>query len=180
MFEVSSRIPSPPMKTRTCLLSALLIFAAGAPCATAAVDTNSDETAIRQLITDFATAWNRHDAKAMAESYADDADMLNPFGRAAKGRAEIEQLFTDEHAHAMKASTFSVGHIDVHRLSSDVAVAEAPTDVSGMLSPEGKALPPLKIHLVIICTKKDGKWHPTIARPYAFLQRPAGPPAKAS
>ena len=145
-----------------------------------AADTSSDETAIRKSTTDFVAAWNHHDAKAMAGVFSDDADLVNPFGRVAKGRAEVEKLFTDEHTTVMRSSTFSIGQIDVRLLSPDVAISEYTSNISGMLDAEGKAIPALKIHVVIISQKKNGKWWPTLARPHAYLPTPPAPPAAKS
>ena len=166
------------MKTKIYPLLALLVFAAGAPCVMSAADTNSDETAIRKSVTDFVAAWNRHDAKAMTAVFAADADLINPFGRVAKGHAEIEKLFTDEHTTVMRSSTFSIGQVDVRLLTSDVAITEYSTEISGMLDPDGKAIPALKIHVTMVSQKKNGKWWPTVARPHAYLPTPPPPTAK--
>ena len=168
------------MKTKIYPLLALLVFAAGAPCVMSAADMSSDETAIRKSTTDFVAAWNHQDAKAMAAVFSDDADLINPSGRVAKGHAEIEKLFTDEHTTVMRSSTFSIGKVDVRLLTPDVAISEYTTDVSGMLDPDGKALPPLKVHVLMVSQKKNGKWWPTLARPHAYLPTPPAPPAAKS
>jgi uncharacterized protein (TIGR02246 family) len=160
------------MKIKIYPLLALLVFAIGAPCALSAADTNSDETAIRKSVADFVAAWNRHDAKALAGTFSDDAHLINPFGRVAKGHAELVKLFTDEHSAVMRTTTFSVGQIEVRLLAPDVAFSEYSAEVSGMLDPAGTAMPALKIRVVVVYQKKNGKWWPTLARPYAFLPTP--------
>lgn len=166
------------MKTKIYPLLALLVFAAGAPCVMSAADTKSDVTAIRKSATDFVAAWNHHDTKAMAGVFSDDADLINPFGRVAKGHAEIEKLFTDEHTTVMRNSTFSIGEVDVRLLTPDVAITDYSTEISGMLDPDGKAIPTLKIHVTMISQKKNGKWSPTVARPHAYLPTPPPPTTK--
>jgi uncharacterized protein (TIGR02246 family) len=37
----------------------------------------NEEVAVRKVISDFAEAWSRHDAKAMAELHTDDVDFVN-------------------------------------------------------------------------------------------------------
>src|SRR5258706_2478929 len=72
-----------------------------------------DEAAIRKVFAGFGDAWGKDDAKSMASHWAEDGDIVNPQGRRANGRAEIEKLFADEHSTAFKGThiTFSEGTI---------------------------------------------------------------------
>src|SRR5262245_6266778 len=97
------------MKHRT-FMRALALFAILVPGAGGAVTTDKpsrdDEGAIKQLQSDFVNAWNKHDSKAMTAVFDDDADLINPQGRHARGREQIERLFRDEHASALKDTKF--------------------------------------------------------------------------
>jgi len=131
-----------------------------------------DEAAIKKFGADFAAAWNRHDPKAMAGFWAEDGDLINPFGRVAKGRAEIEKLFQDEHAGVMAGTTYSTTSSSVRFLTPDVAVADWEIVVTGMRGPDGSAAPPFKPHLVLVVVRKGGQWLNAAARPFAFLPPP--------
>ena len=49
-----------------------------------------DEAAILALVSAFADAWNEHDAKALADTFADDATLSSASGRLARGRSNID------------------------------------------------------------------------------------------
>ncbi len=67
----------------------------------------TDEHAIREVMDRFMDAWNRHDAKAFAAVFSEDADFTNWRGTGASGRAKIEAF------HApMFATIFSKSHLE--------------------------------------------------------------------
>jgi uncharacterized protein (TIGR02246 family) len=134
----------------------------------------SSEAAIRKSDEAFAVAWNKHDAKAMAASWAKDGDLINPFGRVAKGRAEIESLFQDEHSKAMKQSMYKTGAMSIRFIEPDIAFVESDNEVSGVTNPDGTTAPPLKVHANRVVQKKDGKWWTVVARPVIYTP-PPGP-----
>src|SRR5262245_25641340 len=73
----------------------------------------SNEQQIRERADEFAAAWNKHDTMAMAYVWSADGDLINPFGRKAKGLLEIERLFRDEHNGPMKNSTYTTTSMSV-------------------------------------------------------------------
>jgi len=148
----------------TILVAAVVI----APAIAAAQD---DEAAIRKLSNDFFAAWGQHDANAMAATFAEDADIINPFGRVARGHAEIVKLFTDEHAGPFKGTTYTAS-VSLRMLAPTVALGDWDSTVDGMHDPTGKALPPFKHHVAVAYVKKGGHWLAAAARPYAFLPPP--------
>jgi uncharacterized protein (TIGR02246 family) len=145
-----------------------LAVASIASLAVAAPDTSGGEAQVRARCQEFAAAWNRHDAKALAGFWAPDGDLINPFGRMAKGRAELEKLFTDEHSTFMKGTTFTITGMTVRLLEPDIACADWDVDVSGMQSPEGTAMPVLKTHVNAVMMKKSGQWWIVAGRPVIY------------
>ena len=132
-----------------------------------------DETAaVRKTAADFSAAWNRHDAKAMADMFVEDGDIINPFGRVAKGRAEVEKLFQDEHATVMKGTTFNLTKVEVRMLGAGTAVVDWEVELVGMHGPAGAALPPLKHHVAVVEVKKGDRWLAAAVRPYVFAAPP--------
>ena len=61
------------------------------------------EKEVRAVEDAFVAAWNKHDTKALAAGWAPDGDLINPFGRWAKGRAEVEKLLGEQAAHHPRA-----------------------------------------------------------------------------
>src|SRR5690242_4541695 len=94
--------------TKRRLLSALLAVIILSPAALLrAQDGGAEDAAIRKRHDEWCDAWNKHDPKAMAAFWTADGDLINPFGRHAKGTAEIEKLFTEEQSGPMKESTYA-------------------------------------------------------------------------
>jgi uncharacterized protein (TIGR02246 family) len=149
---------------------AVILFAvlAAVPSMAAA---QSDEAAIRKLSNDFFAAWSRNDVKALTATFADDADLINPFGRVAKGHAEIEKLLTEEHAGPFKGTKYEAT-VTLRMLAPTIALGDWDATVTGMHDPSGKELPPFKHHVAAVYIKRGAQWLAAAARPYAFLPPP--------
>jgi len=132
----------------------------------------SSDAAIRATDQAFATAWNHHDAKAMAASWATNGDLINPFGRLATGRVEIEKLIQDEHSTTFRTSTYTPGLMSIRFLERDLAIAESDSDITGITNPDGSSAPPMKVHILRIVQKKDGVWSTLTARPTLYPTAP--------
>lgn len=129
-------------------------------------------TEIESLNHAFVTAWNAHDPGKMAAAWSE-ADMINPFGMKARGRSEIEKLFEGEQHGAMKASTFTIESNSIRQISRDVAVQDMDIAITGMVSPDGKALPAFHPHSFEVLVKKGGHWRVEYVRAYAVQPTPA-------
>jgi len=139
----------------------------------------SDEELIDARAMEFAAAWNEHDPNAMAMLWAEDGDFVNPFGRVARGREEVEKLFAADHTGIMKGTTYSMTLKWVNMVKPDVAVATWDGTVSGMRAPDGTALPALDHLVTVVTMKKDGKWWTVAARAMAPVpMAPAPMPGK--
>src|ERR1043166_3916446 len=92
----------PPMK-RSWFAPLLITLLAIAPAGA-----RESEEAIKDWSEQFVAAWNRDDAKALANLWTEDGDLINPFGRHANGRAQIEQLLESEHTAQMKSTVYKI------------------------------------------------------------------------
>ena len=149
---------------------ALNVIAAGAFAADTATQ------AVEKRNGEFVAAWNRHDSKAMATLWLPDGDLLNPFGRWAKGRDEVAKLFADEQSTVMNATTFTVDAITVRMLAPDVALADDDVTVTGMTAADGSVMPAVKIHGSFVWAKKGGTWSVMAARPMLPASLPGAAP----
>jgi uncharacterized protein (TIGR02246 family) len=137
----------------------------------------AEKAAIERLSSDFAAAWNAHDAKRMAAVWAEDGDLINPFGQNAHGRADIEKFFAAEQAGAMKGTTYTIESTFFRELDPTCAISDWEAVVNGMMDPSGKAMPPFRHHVFSVYVQKGGHWHATAVRAYGFEAVP-GTPAK--
>ncbi len=159
---------------KTLLLLPILLGLINTP--TARADQKEEDATIHQRHDEWAAAWNKHDPKLMAAFFVADGELINPFGRHAKGTAEIEKLFTDEHNSAMAGTTYAGMIENIRYIGKNVAIVDVSGEISGMKGPDGAAAPPFKHHVTWIAEKKAGKWMADGAR--AFVLLPAPTPAK--
>jgi len=128
----------------------------------------SSDAAIRATDQAFAAAWNRHDVSAMTSTWAKDGDLVNPLGRVAKGRSQIEMLLQEEHATGFKYSTYTPGVLTIRFIDPNVAVAESDTEITGAVNPDGTNAPAMKVHITRVIQKINGKWLTQTARPVIY------------
>jgi len=100
----------------------------------------SNEEQIRGVADEFAAAWNKHDPTAMAYVWAADGDLINPFGRRARGLTEIQRLFQDEQNNAMKNTTFTIKGFSIRFVDSTLALVDSDAEISGLTNPDGSAM----------------------------------------
>ena len=154
---------------------ALAVALAAFSAPTMAADAGA-KAAIEKLNQDFVTAWNAHDTKGMAAVWAENGDLINPFGKKASNRADIEKLFAEEQAGAMKASTYKLESFSMRELNRSTAVGDWNSVVTGMTDPAGKPLPPFAHHVFVVYVMQGGHWWAASVRAYA--NPPAPKPAK--
>lgn len=156
---------------------ALAVGLAAIAAPTRAADSGA-KAAIEQLNQKFVTSWNAHDAKGMASVWAENGDLINPFGRKAGNRAEVEKLFQEEQAGVMKSSTYKLESSSVRELNRGTAVGDWEGVVTGMMDPSGKALPPFAHHVFTVYVNQGGHWWAASVRAYANPPAPKGPAKK--
>ncbi len=141
----------------------------------AAFPSESGEKAIDARTDEFLTAWKRHDAAALAAVFAEDGDLINPFGRHANGRGEIERLYRDEHTAFLKASTLSILGRSYRFPADDVAIVDWDAALSGIVGQDGAPMPTQKFHGTMIWVERAGKWSILAGRPVFPAPRPGSP-----
>lgn len=110
-----------------------------------------DEAAIRKAIASYVEAYNRGDAKAVANHWGEQGEWVSPEGKRMKGREaiqrEMEVAFKDE-----ARGQLEVLDTAIRFLTADVAVEEGKANVVR----SGEA--PDESTYIAIHVKKDGKW----------------------
>ncbi len=131
---------------------------------TPARDASKEENAIQKQVEAFVAAWNTHDTRSMANLYAEDADLINPSGRSARSRTEIELLFRDEHASAFGRSQFSATPQHTRFLTPDLAVTTQEFSVSGAVDALGNMMT-LRGYFTNVMKKQGDTWQVLVCRP---------------
>jgi uncharacterized protein (TIGR02246 family) len=114
--------------------------------------------AIRERVEAYVAAYNKHDAAALAELWADDAVYLNHnTGESVQGRPAIAAMF-EEMFKAGEADHLSVAVDSIRLVTADVAIE----DGKAHLAPaDGEPIPS---SYTAVHVKKDGKWYLTSVR----------------
>ena len=115
-------------------------------------DQSANEAAIRKMVASYVQAFNRHDAKALAEHWSPDAVYLNrTTGEEVVGRAAIAEQFTallkEQPELKLEVKVESIQFI-----SPNVAVEHG---TSKFLAPNAE---PEEIEYTAVEVKRDGKW----------------------
>ena len=137
-----------------------------------------DETAIRELQSRQAEAWNRHDAKAYAALFAEKADVVNIAGWWWQGRPEIERKLNGAFAYTFRESTLTIIDVNVRFLSSTIAIVHVDWTMTGAKMPEGVPEPRQGIQIQVLekvkKTWRIASFQNTLSIPEASF--PSAPP----
>lgn len=122
-------------------------------CVATAEDSVSDAKAIRQAAADFAEAFNRHDAQAVASHWAANGEYVNEDGQRFQGReaiqTEYETLFGQHPDVKIRVASDSVRLINAHTAIEAGRAALVP-------QPPGETR--VMSHYTAVHVKQDGKW----------------------
>lgn len=114
--------------------------------------------AIDDLVRALEAAWNRHDAHAFAEAFAEDADFTNVFGMVQKGRAGIEAGHAPVFKTMFKDSRLTVTETRVRLIRPDVAAVDVKWAMTGARDPHGNPWPDRAGLLNWIVTRHGERW----------------------
>ena len=155
------------------LLAAVVLFALAVPAFAADKGMDSKETeGIQKMQQDFFAAWNKNDVAVLTSYWNENATLINPVGRVAHGKAEIQQLFTDEQTTVFKGSTAAVVEVKTRHLGPGLTFFDSEVTVDNAHGPDGSVMPQVKYHLAGVAQMKGKKWELLEARPYVFLPPP--------
>lgn len=118
----------------------------------------SAEQAVEGLVRALETAWNRHDAHALAEPFAEDADFTNVFGMLATGRTAIEALHVPLFKVMFQESRLTVLDTRVRPIRPDVAAVDIKWTMSGARDPHGDPWPDRTGLMNWIVTRHGERW----------------------
>jgi uncharacterized protein (TIGR02246 family) len=122
----------------------------------------SNDEQIKRLVSDFEGAWNKHDAHAFAETFAEDADFTNIVGAGAQGRPAIEQFHATRFETMFKQSHLVATDVHTRYITPSIASVDVHWEMTGAMMPDGKPIPLRSGLLNWLVTKQNGKWLITV------------------
>lgn len=144
------------MRQRLALLALALLLCPGFLHAQAVRD--ADETAIREIETQWESAWNRHDVPAMVRLVAPHADFVNLAGEWFKGREAFRKSLEALHSGKVKESVWQVEKTDIKFLTPRIAVVHVYFNSRGERNPDGTPMAPRRGIFTRVEAKRDGQW----------------------
>jgi uncharacterized protein (TIGR02246 family) len=100
-----------------------------------AMAATADETAIRKIIQDEVTAWNRGDASAYSRQFAADGTFTNIRGQFFTGHEAFLKQHEVIFQGIFKSTISQQDIVSLKFIGPDIAIVETLTAVSGMLAP---------------------------------------------
>jgi uncharacterized protein (TIGR02246 family) len=136
----------------------------------------TDEQAIRQVVTEMTEGFNSHDGRAASSMYLPEARLVTVRGEVMEGQVAIEKGLTSIFETRAKAATQRTLSVSIRLLRPDIALVHVTNELSGLVAPDGTALPPHQELSLRVLSKQDGRWqvaafHNTMARPFATSSR---------
>jgi uncharacterized protein (TIGR02246 family) len=138
---------------RLSVLLALSLFPA------AGLAQSNDEKDIRTIGAQIQSAWNKADAKELADLFLTDGDYVSSTGRTARGRDELQKAFAAQWTGIYKGTKLSHTLTNVRFVRKDVAIADGAFEITGMRDPSGKILPTRSGLSTVIAAKKGDRWY---------------------
>lgn len=156
--------------------SLVVLFCVATSSAQKRSDSNDAATAaIKQSLSDWSSAYNRHDPHGCAQGFVEDADMVSLAGISFHGRKAIEEHY---------GRTFSTTLANAHRtdsiksirfLSPEIASVDDAFVITGSTSKipgDHSVLPPRNGILQLIYVKQGGKWLVAVSHETEYNERP--------
>ena len=147
------------MLTRICTIAIMGLLTGYAAMSHAQTSTSGeDEDAIRKSIAETTEAFNKHDAKAFARFYTEDAKLVTVRGERFEGSAEIEKGLAAIFATRAKTATLKALSLSIKFIRPDVAIAHVTNEMSGVVNAEGKEAPPHLELSIRVYVKNGDTW----------------------
>ncbi len=119
---------------------------------------STDEEAIRAVVAEFESGWNRHDAKAMFTSFADSTDFVTWRGVWWIGHAEVEAHHAAIHAKNMRESKLTILETRIRFVRPDVAVVRVRWRLEGAKNREMKPVATRTGLIIHVLTREGSRW----------------------
>jgi uncharacterized protein (TIGR02246 family) len=117
-----------------------------------------DESAVRAVVFEFASTWNRHDMVGMHELDTEDVEWINVTGNHWRGKAAVYKGHDAIHRTIFAKTEMSVESVVIRAIAPDVAIAVATMKFGPVIIPSGQEIPELKTRGSFVLVKHGGTW----------------------
>ena len=127
------------------------------PVYEASAQTQGNEAAIRRAVEIMTTAFNERDDQATAGVATPDADFVTVTGNWSNNTADYLAARRLRFASVLKNASIRVIDTKIRFLRTDVALVHVTHEIRGMLSSDGKELPPHRELILRVFVREHGK-----------------------
>jgi uncharacterized protein (TIGR02246 family) len=122
----------------------------------------------------IATAWREGNAQAVATEFAEEGDLIDPFGRPARGRDNVAKLLTANFGALFQGSLIEFRPELTRLLATDVAVSDGTWRVTLARPTDGETPPPINGRVTTVFRRVGSTWMVESDRPMLPAPLPAG------
>jgi uncharacterized protein (TIGR02246 family) len=119
---------------------------------------SADESAVRAVVSEFASTWNRHDMPGMHNLDTEDVEWINITGHHWRGKAMVYRGHDTIHRTMCAKSRVSIESSIIRAIAPDVAIAVSTIKVGPLTIPSGQEIPELKTRGTFILVKHGVTW----------------------
>jgi uncharacterized protein (TIGR02246 family) len=138
--------------------------------------TAEDETAVRQVVADFSTGWNNHDAHAMCVSLADDVQWVNWRGEVLHSRHEVEEQHATLFAGLYKNTHRTDAMKSIRYFTPELASIDNYWTMTGAKTRDGADWPYREGYANYVMAKRNGHWVIIVSHTADFNAKAPAPP----
>ncbi|MDQ2930370.1 MAG: SgcJ/EcaC family oxidoreductase [Gemmatimonadota bacterium] len=120
-------------------------------------DTNA-AIVVRASMKQFADAWNRADAAALAHLFTDDGDLVIPEGLLLHGRLAVQDFYASAFARGYAGSTTQADVAQLRAIAPGVMLLDATWSITGAKNTKGEPRPAERGILTAVVVKRAGRW----------------------
>lgn len=137
------------------------------------LDATAATAQIGKVFSNMTQAWNRHDVRAYATTFAEDVDFVNVLGRHLRSRAELEKELTWLHGGIFRNSEIRIQETHVRFVSPNVAVCPLHWEMRGHENFPGHAFAEVRNGVLTVVLQRDtDRWLICAAQNTDFVELP--------
>jgi uncharacterized protein (TIGR02246 family) len=132
---------------------------------TSSKSNTSVDPSIAELVAAHERAWNAHDPDMLIGLFEEPMDFVNVLGMHHRSAASLRQEYEQIHRTFMKNSVIHMRLNDARLLSSDIAVAHAHWEMTGVESVQGWKVPDVRHGVMTyVLVRRGNAWKITAAQ----------------
>lgn len=123
---------------------------------------------VGNFIKSFEAAWNTHNSQALSSLWAQDGDLITPWGRWIMGPAQIEKHFEKEKLGPFGKSQIFMSIDSSRAFNPQAIVMDVTIRLQNIVDPKNEWPPSLLQHGTFLLVKNKDQWKIVSARIYQF------------